>query len=836
MKKQLFITIFCLVVGGFSYAQTDSSNNISTAVEAGMITNVVDAQVDLEDDENGSSNFVPSLLHSSRDVYKGNTSYAFSVAYWRDRGLDNKYQDVSLNGFLMNNLVTDRATYSVWGGLNHVVRFPETALNLDPAGFTFGNVGGATNYELRASSYRKQVRASYAFSNRSYNNRLMLTASSGLMKNGWAVAASISGRFGNAISWVDGTSYDGYSYFLAAEKQFNKEHALALTAFGAPTVRGMQANSVSEVYDMLGDHYYNPNWGWYQGEKRNARVRSTHEPVFLLTHYYTPKNNKIAISTTAAATFGRNSTTSLNWGDAPDPRPDYYRYLPSYQDTTTASGRTLADYVYDQWLNNAQVRQINWDKLYEVNQLAANQDKQALYMVENRVIDHFQFGGASHLTYTINNHIKLVAGIDIRGMRQHNYKTINDLLGGKYWIDVDKYSEGDFPEDQNVIYNNLDAKDKKLAEGDVFGYDFTYHIYKQKAWANFLFSYNKVDFFVGGQVGGTEFWREGIMKNGRFPSDSKGNSTVESFLDGSVKAGVTYKITGRNYLVLNASFANEAPSVLNAFLAPRIRNTYAPNLKSEKSVATELSYVMKYPIVQMRLSGYYMQFYDISKLVSFYHDDYSSMVNYSMSGINQRHVGIEGGIEVKMGSMFSIAVAGNWGDYRYNSRPAVIINAENGYDIPDVEQTVYWKGYYVPGTPQAGATVGLKFNHNYWYVNINANYFDKIYCDLNPERRTTAARGTLDANSELYHLIADQTRLKGQFTLDASVSKSWRIKQYTIGFNISVNNILNNKNLVTSAWEQYRFDFNEMNVNKFQNKYYYAFGTTFFAGINFSFN
>jgi hypothetical protein len=47
---------------------------------------------------------------------------------------------------------------------------------------------------------------------------------------------------------------------------------------------------------------------------------------------------------------------------------------------------------------------------------------------------------------------------------------------------------------------------------------------------------------------------------------------------------------------------------------------------------------------------------------------------------------------------------------------------------------------------------------------------------------------------------------------------------------------LNNKDLVTTAWEAYRFDYSEMNTNLFQNKYYYAIGTNFYAGFTFSFN
>jgi hypothetical protein len=200
-------------------------------------------------------------------------------------------------------------------------------------------------------------------------------------------------------------------------------------------------------------------------------------------------------------------------------------------------------------------------------------------------------------------------------------------------------------------------------------------------------------------------------------------------------------------------------------------------------------------------------------------------------------LGVELGAEIKMGSMFSLILAGNFGDYRYSSNPVVYSNAENGTDISgvgqDVKQTVYWKNFFVAGSPQAAGTLGIKFNHKYWWVNINANYFDRIYCDINPVRRSSL---NIPENDPNYHLITDQTRMKGQFTLNVSVSKSWRIKRYTIGFNINVTNITNNQNLVTNVWENYRFDYKDYNPEKYPNKYYYAYGATFLAGFNFTFN
>ncbi len=842
MKRTLLLLLALLFICGTAYSQDKVKTKKQKAATDTLVRSGVDGDTYSDvsegqgDEEEGGGNYVPGLLHSSQDVYTNNTSYTFGIAYFRNRGLDNRYRSVCLNGFSANSLVTGRASYSQWGGLNHIFRYPEALTNLAAPTFIFGDADGGVNYNLRASNFRKQIRASYSLTNRTYSNRFILTGATGVTKKGWSVVGSLSARFGNALSYVEGTTYNSFGGFLAVEKKLNSENWLNLSAFASHTSRGMQSNSVQEAYDLLNDHYYNANWGWYNGKQRNARVRTVCEPVILLTHTYVPKSNKLNLTTTVATTFGRNNTTSLNWYDAPDPRPDYYRYLPSYQ---ISNGDTNGFYndILNYWTSNDQsYTQVNWDKLYEVNQLAALQGKRAQYMVENRIYDHIQVGGSSNLAADLTEHIKLTAGIDIRGMKQKNYKTIDDLLGGLYWLDVDKFSEGDFPDDYNIQYNDLNHKDDTLHEGDVFGYNYDYHIYTQRAWAAALFTYNHLEFHFGGQIGGTEFWRTGQMRNGRFQNESYGNSEKRAFLEGAGKLGITYKINGRNYLMLNGLAESNAPSVLNAFVAPRIRNKYVENLQNEKVYAADLSYILKYPAIKMRLTAYFTQIMDATRLISFYHDDFASMVNYSISGIDQRHLGVELGLEVKLGSMFSLILAGNYGDYRYSDRADVTMNAENGTDIEgDVERTVYWKNFHVSGTPQAAGTIGLKFNHNYWWVNINANYFDKIYCDLNPERRTTGATGPLYySDLDLYHRIADQTRMKGQFTLDASVSKSWRIKhKYNIGFNLSVTNLLNNKNLVTTAWEQYRFDYTNYNVDKFGNKYYYAFGTTFYLGINF---
>ncbi|HQI70979.1 MAG TPA: carboxypeptidase-like regulatory domain-containing protein, partial [Bacteroidales bacterium] len=324
----------------------------------------------VESEDDIKEQYIGGLLHSANDIFVSTAGYTLSAGYFRPRGYDNEYAEVSIGGLSMNDPETGRPNYSDWGGLNDATRYKESVYGLSPSRFAFGSLAGTTDLDVRASHQRKQIKASYAFSNRSYQHRAMVTASTGMMENGWAATVSLSTRQGN-FGYVEGTSYDAYSYFLSVEKKIGKKHYISFTGFGAPAKRGMQSAAVQEVYDLLNDNYYNPNWGWQNGEVRNSRIRTTHEPVILLTHYF-DINDKMKLTTTLGTSFGRMGTTALNWYDAADPRPDYYRYLPSYQenrDLDEAADPSVVQALTEAWQNDESFSQINWDRLYQTNYL-----------------------------------------------------------------------------------------------------------------------------------------------------------------------------------------------------------------------------------------------------------------------------------------------------------------------------------------------------------------------------------------------------------------------------------------------------------------------------------
>jgi hypothetical protein len=787
-----------------------------------------------QEDENKSQG-VSGLLHSSEDVFVSTSGYVFGSMFFRPRGYDSENRGVLMSGTDVADPENGRSNFSEWGGLNDAMRNKESFNCIDPTPYSFSRIGGLTYINTRASGFRKQIKFSYSLSNRQYNNRAMLTYATGLMNNGWAFAVSGSRRWANE-GYQEGTFYDGWSYFLAAEKKFSKKHSLALTVFGAPTKRGASAGTVQEAYDLSGSVYYNPNWGYQEGKKRNARVKANNEPEFILNHYWNI-NETTKLNTAVGYSFGTNEWTSLNWYNAPDPRPDYYRYLPSYYKADPGTAATLTK----MWEENPAVRQINWDNMYMVNYLNNATGNQARYIVENNVNNTSHFTFNTVLDKEVKSNIDVTGGLNFSLYRGWHYKVMDDLLGGNYWVDIDQYNERDFP-DENSKQNDLNNPNRIIYQGDKFGYNYAAHINNINLWGQGNFTYNKIDYYVSASLTGTQFWRTGYYRNGRHPDNSYGDSKKYNFFDYGLKAGLTYKITGRNFLTADGFYLTRAPYFTNSFISPKTRDNVVADLKSETIYGFDANYIIRYPWLNARLTYFYTFFRDANEITSFYHDDFKTYVNYVMSGINKSQLGLELGVEVKAMKNLSFTGVAAIGQYLYSNRPKTTISFDNG-SLPDTSFTTYIKDYYVYGTPQTALSLGVKYSYKFWYLDVNANYYDNNWIDINPEKRTGVAIEGIPPGDPKINTIIGQEKLKGGFTLDASLGKSIRINgKIFLNINLSVSNILNNKDIQSGGYEQNRFDFGGTNYlggydgtqdpSAFPPKYYYYFGTTYFLNVS----
>lgn len=814
-------------------ADTDTSNTRFMIPVFSTGGNESEADLDEQD--------VSSLLHASKDLFTQFAGFQFGSARFRMRGYSTENQQVMINGIPLNHPETGISSWSSWAGLNDVTRFTETRFGNVANRYGFSGVGGYTNIDSKASSFKKGTRISYASANRIFRNRIMLTHATGLMKNGWALTVSASSRWGNEV-YVPGTWFDAKAFYGSLDKQLNKKHLFSLTAFTAPVERGLAGTATREVFDITHNNYYNSNWGLQNGKLRNASVSKTNHPTCLFTHIYSPHQNK-RFTSSLYATAGKSSLSGLNFHNAPNPRPDYYNYLPSFYYSTgdLVSGNALKTL----WEQDVNTRQINWDKLIAMNQAnlyspdAANThvnttDTRARYILENRV-ESKSLLGFNILYNERKENLFLSAGANGFIYRSNKYKEIADLLGATFWIDVDQFAQN-LGVDPMLQQNDISRPDRKVYSGDRFGYDYTIHIQRIEAWGMAEYSYKKTEVYVAANLSNTNLWRHGNIANGKFPYSSKGKSSVPDFLNYGFKAGGTYKLNGRNFITVNSAILTRAPKAANVFVSPRVRNDVVDAVPSEEVLSGDIGYSARFPQCKIRFTLYSTQINNQTWLRTYYDDSYNTLVNMIMTGANQQHRGFELGIEKIILSSHSFLLVSGFAQSYYTNQPKLQAWQDNTNTSLYFNRRVYLKNYRLGNSPQFVSSVAYRYTgKKKWTVGFSCNYIDHIYIAVNPDRRTQETAGKFQNNEKhLADEILAQERLPAYFIVNANFFKSFIIqRKNTMSCNLSINNLLNTTRAINGGYEQLRWNIQQ--TEQFANKYSYMHGISYMLGINFNF-
>ena len=177
-----------------------------------------------------------------------------------------------------------------------------------------------------------------------------------------------------------------------------------------------------------------------------------------------------------------------------------------------------------------------------------------------------------------------------------------------------------------------------------------------------------------------------------------------------------------------------------------------------------------------------------------------------------------------------------FGDFRYTSRPVSEAWQNNTGPALYSGRKVYIKNFHPGGTPQLVAGVGYRYNSTkHWFMGLNLNYFDKIYTELNPDKRTVESLGKYTVNEiELVQETAHQEQLPHYYLLNASCGKTFTLAKKTqLTIHLSVNNLLNTKDVLVAGAEQFRWD--PQFPGRFASKYTYFPGITYMTNLSFNF-
>ena len=799
------------------------------------------------DDDNDASQAVSTITGAKSDPYNSEVGYLFSPMRFRVRGYDNMYSNYYINGLQLNDLELGRFGYSLIGGMNDATRNQDGVTAYDFNRFGIAGVGGATNLNTRASQYAAGNKITLSGCNRNYVARGMYSYATGLRPNGWAFAGLIGYRWANQ-GVIEGTFYNSLSYFLSAEKRIGDKHALSLVTFGAPTERGQQGASTEEAYWLANSHYYNPNWGYQNGEKRNSRVVNDFAPTAILTWDWKIRDN-MKLNTSAGFKYSMYSSTALGWnGNAYDPRPDYYKNLPSsifnVYDPQTNNPTWLGEnpwalegwnQLYDYWTSSKANRQVNWDRMYAINRAAAANGDETLYYQERRHNDQMVETFNTIFSHDINKNHKYALGFQYNRTKGMHYKTMADLLGGTKYTDVDKFAVNEYGASSVEAQNDLRYPNRQIGVDDKFGYNYNIFVDKMRLYGLYQYTEGMWQYNLQAWGEGTLMQREGLMQNGRAADNSYGKSGKAKFLGGGGRFGINFRPTGSHLLSLNFGAESNAPLARNAFVAPRMQNDYVNNLTNENIFHTDLSYLFRFGNFTGKVSGYYSRFNNGVEQTAFYNDDESRFTYFTMTGVDREHYGVEAAFSYQITSNFSVNLVGTYGEAKYVNNPnaqvayegsnAATLQTLNTWTNPVTSETettplfVLAKGMRESGTPMGVVSLGFDYNIKGWFFSANLNYYDRVYIDFSEYRRfsktiresdngancyipTVDAAGnigyqtnkaTLDEKGGIFYdaqgniidtYAPKQEKAKGGFMLDASIGKYIRLKG---GKSISIN-------------------------------------------------
>lgn len=804
-------------------------------------SSIVITDDELNADESYTDN-TSGLLQASKDIFLRTVAFQFSPSFFNRRGLGSEHATVLINGIALNKFTNGKPQWANWGGLNHVTRNQKFTNGLNPSDATFGGVLGTTNINIQPSKQISGTKLTYTLANKTYTNRLLATYASGIVKNNWAYTFSVGKRTAKE-GFNKASSYDAVSFFAAIDKKINKHHHFSFAFIYAPNKRGKVSPNTQEVYDLKGIRY-NEYWGNQNTTQRNSRIKTIKEPIVLF-NYDGQLNEKTRIQTNISYQFGSIGNSRFTYTFASNPSPTYYQKLPSY-----AIARNDLEMAYEITQNFKNDGQLNWHAIYDANTTNANANITAAYSIAEDRNDENQVVVNTILSRKLNDQITLNGKLAVKKFQSENYAKIIDLLGAKGYLDFDKY--GDTPEAQQ---NDLKNPNRIVRLHDRFQYNYKLFASQANAFLQAQFQYRKIDFFLAFDASKTSYQREGLYENGSFLGNlSFGNSEKVLFTTASFKAGGTYKITGRHFLNFNAGFLNKPPSLQNTFTNPRESNAIVSDLKSEKILATDMSYIGRGTFLNAKITGYYTAIKDATKIAFFYADgisgngtENSAFVQEVLTKINTKHLGVELGLEFKITPSLQLNLAGNFGQYIYSNNPNLALTSDSFSNAFAFKKTAYLKNYKLANGPQKAYAIGLEYRDPaYWWMGLNANFFGDTYINIAPLKRTenfsldTDGFTFNDYDATLARTLLEQERFEDYMTLNFVVGKSYKFGNSYIGIFASIQNVLGTV-YKTGGFEQSRNanyrtlrDDQRNPIPLFGNKYWYGKGTTYFLNIQYS--
>ncbi|MCD8186497.1 MAG: hypothetical protein LUD68_08665, partial [Rikenellaceae bacterium] len=768
--KKILLSILLAGPGPMTFAQAPGDTTALPLYDPS--TTVSGYSDEFIGEEDYSGYFLPASTGNNSYQPIGQLSRNLIGVRFRPRGTVSRYEQYEVNGAELFDPTDGFPYWNIIAGLNLLLPTHNDVPNSSAGAYRLGGIGGIVSLSTTDRYDSGSGRISYAYTNCSYRHRITVQDRK-QTPSGGSAAYGLSAQQG-ADGFVKGVFSNRINGAVESHRRLGRQqqHLLSGMAAFSLSEQGVRAAATGQVYELTGDPFYNPNWGYQNGKIRNSRQRG-YKQYFTALSYTGSPTESWTVRASVSFLGGENSYTLLSWYAAPTPYPDYYRYLPDF-----FANPLVSEPLRERWhAGDPSVTGIDWHKLYEANRY--NTDDNGLlrshYILRDRVTQKSNLAFSGSLEYLPAPQLTVRGGVRVRSDYAGHFARLTDLLGGNYWLDIDQY----LLEDEyygGMYQNDVRHPDRPVDRKGRFGYNYRMRSFSYRMWSSVHYRSADWSAFAGAEAATVAYRREGKYEKEMFPDyRSFGKSRKIEFSEYTLKAGFFYHFNFRHRIGIQAASATQAPLVRHLFVAPDYRNETIsdPDLTAIRSA--KLIYQRLSPVWTLDLSAYLTRFSGETEIRNFYDDIESEYMNLVLSGIGKIHGGLEVGMEWNLTPRLS--VRGGWagGIYQYATDPSVTLFRDSDGQVLLSGAPSFLKGYRLSGTPQTAGMLQINLRiRSYWHLEVTGKYTAHNYVAVNPVRRMTRALD-LAGSPEIQREMAHQERLDDAFLLSLSVSRTFRL-------------------------------------------------------------
>ena len=775
----------------------------------------------IEDELVAQSNaeWIPTLLNASGSPLYNFVIYNGRIFSWNLRGSGQSKRIV--DGIDWQSAIGQWSGDHLFTGINFAYKTKELVMNRSYSHNGYWGYPIANLISSESIEEKKSVAVTSAFSNTMNTSHMKSIAL--LLKSGRRpgnLMATTALKFEDAPYGVLPNGFkQSFHLFLSVDKKWNHHSSIGVSLLWTNTNQGRAATSSSEAIELSQQRAYSPNWGWYHQRLYFPSTRQTNVPVLSVRyqkkwkeHTYLEMNNGFIV--------GKESRSSLTWTNSADPRPDYYKYLPSYISDVNLK-KQLSEWFYQ----HPEDLQIKFDQLESINK--ASKDNRSFYIVNQENNALRMWHGSLLFSHALQQKISIQTGLQYAFDQIHFYNTLKDLLGGAYYYNYNNWMNDDTL--ALSFQQDMEFPDKKVKQGERWGADYSMRSYKISPWVQIQKQGPVIESSLALKYGLEGIERIGYNQNGLYVN-SKGSSGFQDFTTADLKAQLLYKLNGRIY-IRSIVFAQWlAPSYQSIFIDPDLNAFSSPYRLQEKKWGADMSVYYRAPNLKTSLSVYHHQSYNETDNKMFYHDAYGIFVYGSIGNINSILQGVEWAVETSLLQNVKVNYVTTLSNSFYTDNANYQYLDVNNLQIKEAG-LLQLRNRTKSNGPVLVNAISLIYQPIYGYTfGFTTVYGQERPVAMNLFRRSEWVRQRVDPIT--WDQIRQVTLLKDQVVMNAFASRFFQFiakntkKRYRWNASISARNILNTL-IPVIAYEQTRFDYIRFNKEKFPIKYLMDAGASY---------